>query len=166
MMSNSQRRIAELEEKLHQACWDEDYGCHNRKGLELLVWPEVKTRARWLVFFDLDHLHDLNTKMGGYTPVNAMISQVLSVVRSSDHKACRWQSGDELLIVITETDTRKADDISVAEGMVRRLQEAFAALGMSATFAIAPVKSTDLAENVAPAVDKVFEAKKARGVSR
>lgn len=166
MLTENKRRIAELEEQLHQACWDDDYGCHNRKGLELLVWPKVKTQARWLVFFDLDYLHDLNDKMGGYDPVNAMIRQVLSVVRSTDHKACRWLSGDELLVVITETDTRKADDISVAEGMVKRLQEALAALGMSATFAIVPVKSTDLAENVAPAVDKVFEAKKARGVSR
>jgi GGDEF domain-containing protein len=166
MMSANQRRIAELEEKLHQACWDEDYGCHNRKGLELLVWPEIKTRARWLVFFDLDYLHDLNEKMGGYTPVNAMIRQVLATVRSSDHKACRWQSGDELLLVITETETRKVDDISVAEGMVKRLQKALAAQGMNATFAIVPVKSMDLVENVTPAVEKVFELKKARGVTR
>jgi GGDEF domain-containing protein len=166
MMSNSQRRIAELEEKLHQACWDEDYGCHNRKGLELLVWPEIKARSRWLVFFDLDYLHDLNEKMGGYPPVNAMIRQVLAVVRSSDHKACRWQSGDELLVIITETESRKADDISVAEGMVKRLQESLAAQGMAATFAIEPVRSLDLAETVAPAIEKVFAAKKARGVSR
>jgi GGDEF domain-containing protein len=166
MMTESQRRIAELEEKLHQACWDEDYGCHNRKGLELLVWPEIKTRARWLVFFDLDYLHDLNEKMGGYPPVNAMIRQVLASVRSSDHKACRWQSGDELLLVITETETRKVDDISVAEGMVKRLQKALAAQGMNATFAIVPVKSMDLVENVTPAIEKVFELKKARGITR
>jgi len=166
MMTNNARLIAQQQELIHKLSWDEDYGCHNRKGFELLVWPEIKTQARWLVFFDLDYLHDLNQKMGGYPPVNAMIRQVLETVRSSDHKACRWQSGDELLVVIAETESRKTDDISVAEGMVKRLQEALAAHGMAATFVIEPVKGTDLVENVAPAIEKVFEAKKARGVGR
>lgn len=166
MMTKNQQLLAQKDELIHRLSWDEDYGCHNRKGFELLIWPEIKSRARWLIFFDLDYLHDLNTKMGGYAPVNAMIRQVLASVRSSDHKACRWQSGDELLVAITETQTRKANDISVAEGMVKRLQEALAAQGMAATFAIVPVKGTDLFENVQPAVDKVFEQKKARGSSR
>ena len=166
MMTEKARIIAEQQNLIHKLAWDEDYGCHNRKGFELLVWPDIKSRARWLVFFDLDFLHDLNDKMGGYGPVNVMIKQVLGVVRSSDHTACRWQSGDEMLVAITETETRNADDISVAEGMVKRLQEALAAQGMSATFAIVPVKNTDLVENVTPAVEKVFELKRARGVTR
>jgi GGDEF domain-containing protein len=166
MMTRNQQIIAQQDELIHQMGWDDDYGCHNRKGFELLVWPKIKTEARWLVFFDLDYLHDLNKKMGGYAPVNAMIRQVMATIRSSDHNACRWQSGDELLVAITETETRQADDVSVPEGMVKRLQEALAAQGMAATFAIVPVKSTDLLENVQPAVDKVFELKKARGINR
>jgi GGDEF domain-containing protein len=166
MMTEKARIIAQQQQLIYRLAWDEAFGCHTRAGFEHVIWPEIQGRARWLVFFDIDYMKALNDKAGGYHPVDEMIKRALAVVRCSDYVAGRWMSGDEILVAITEADNRNVLDRSVPEGMVQRLQEALAVQGMSATFAIVPVRSTDLAENVEPAVQLVFEAKQARGVTR
>lgn len=163
MLTPHQRRIIELETLLHKISWNAGFGCHNRQGFEHMIWPDIATEARWIIYFDIDGMHALNEKHGGYEPVDAMIRSVLSSVRSSDYLAAQWKSGDEFLVCLTENKEHAPLD---PEGLVRRLNEEFARHGMSATFAVVPVKSTDLLENIQPAVDRVYEIKKQRGVSR
>ena len=119
MMSNNQRIIAQQEELIHQLAWNDGFGCYTRKGFEKMKWPEIASQARFIIYFDIDGMHDLNEHYGSYEPVDAMIRGVLTSVRSTDIVAGQWKSGDEFLICLTENDNHKALD---PEGFVRRLQ--------------------------------------------
>ena len=163
MMTGKGRIIAEQQDLIHKLSWNDGFGCHTRAGFEHMVWPEIAAKARWIVYLDIDRMHELNARFGSYEPVDTMIRQVLAAVRSSDHVAGQWKSGDEFLICITETDHRPAADLATAEGLVDRLVYEFARQGMTATFAIVPVLSTHLKENVQPAVDRVYDQKNKRG---
>jgi GGDEF domain-containing protein len=162
MMSNNQRIIAQQRELIHKLAWNSRFGCHTRDGFEHVVWPDIAARASAIVYFDIDDMHGLNERHG-YTQVDEKIRQVLSIVRESDCVAGQYMSGDEFLICLTETETRKNID---PQGLVNRLVGAFREQDMKATFAIVPVTSADLLENVLPAVELVAEHKKARGTSR
>jgi GGDEF domain-containing protein len=163
MMTSNQRTIAKQEELIHKLAWNDGFGCHTRKGFEHVIWPSIAATAQYIIYFDIDGMHALNESFGSYEPVDAMIRQVLHAVRSSDYVAGQWKSGDEFLICLTQNQNHNPLD---PEGLVKRLTEEFAKVGMTATFAIVPVKGTDLLENVQPAVEKVYELKKARGISR
>lgn len=154
---------SEMEQLLHQVAWNDGFGCFNRKGFENLVWPQIRDKARWIIYFDVDEMHELNEKHGAYEPVDEMIKDVFSVVRSTDYIAGQWKSGDEFVVVLTEAPNRKDLD---PEGMQERLIQELAKHGMSATFAIEPVLSPNLARNVKPAADSVAAAKRLRGRSR
>lgn len=159
-------RVAKLEALCHDLAWNDKFGCHNRRGFELLIWPEIAARARFLVYFDIDHLHELNEQYDSYAPVDDMIKQALSIVRKTDYVCGQFLSGDEFILALTETKERPTPDRAVAEGLKARLVESLARHGMSATFAITEVKSWDLNENLEAAVAEVKAAKKARGISR
>lgn len=163
MMTENRRRINELETLVHQLSWNDAFGCHTRAGFEKMVWPAIAARVKWLIFFDVDGVHAMNEQYGNYDHFDAIMKEVLSIVRGTDYVAGQFKSGDEFLIALTERVDGQAID---PQGLVARLAMALASHGMSATFAVVPVKSTDLLENVQPAIDKVYEAKKARGVSR
>lgn len=156
-------RIAKLEALNHRLAWNDKFGCYNRQGFEYMKWPEIAADTRFLLYFDLDHLHELNEQYDSYAPVDAMIKQALSIVRESDVIASQLNSGDEFIVALKESKGRKEPD---PDGLKDRLVDAFAKVGMSATFAIAEVKSLDLMENLAPAIAEVKAAKKARGISR
>lgn len=129
---------------------DQTYGCFSRQGLELVAWPQIAKQARWVIFADIDGMHELNT-MHGYSEVDKRIRKALNA-RAGDVAAIgRWYSGDEILWVISRGDP---------EGMVKRLTAAFAKQGLSATFAIEPVTSKKLALNVNKAAARVQQAKK------
>jgi GGDEF domain-containing protein len=163
MTTPNQPTYAQLLELNHRLGWNASFGCHNRNGFEHMIWPRIAQEARFIVYFDIDDMHGLNESFGGYGPVDAMIKQVLSALRATDYVAGQWKSGDEFLVCLTESKERPTQD---PQGLVDRLTEQLARHGMSATFAIVPVKSLDLNENVQPAVDQVYTAKKARGVGR
>lgn len=160
MMTQNQRIIAQQQELIHRLSWNNSFGCHTRAGFEHVVWPEIASRARYLIFFDINGMHALNEQYGSYEPVDAMIKKVLSTVRSTDYACGQVKSGDEFCIALVESENRAKLD---PEGMVRRLSEEFAKHGMSAMYAIAEVKSTDLMENLLPAIESVCQQKKARG---
>jgi GGDEF domain-containing protein len=162
-MTNKDIIIAKLEEKLHRVSWNDKFGCYNRQGFEHLIWPDIAPTARFIVFFDVDHLHELNESFGSQAPVDAKIKQVLSIVRSTDYVAGQWKSGDEFLVCITESNRREVLD---PEGLKQRLVNELKQQDMSATFVIVEVKSWDLAENVDPAEEKMYELKKQRGITR
>lgn len=153
----------DLRKLVHALAWNDDFGCYTRPGFEKLVWPDIAERARWILYFDVDGMHHLNAAYGDYGPVDAMLKDVLAVVRETDYVAGQWKSGDEFLICITETEGRLTLD---PHGMIGRLTEELKKHGMSATFALVPVMSLDLAENVKPAVERVYAIKNQRGAGR
>jgi len=153
----------ELKKLVQALAWNDAFGCYTRAGFEKLIWPEIASQARWIIYFDVDGMHHLNAAYGDYAPVDAMIKQVLAVMRASDYIAGQWKSGDEFLICLTESDGRQILD---PHGMIERLTEELKKHGMAATFAVVPVRSPDLAENVKPAVDRVYASKNQRGTGR
>src|SRR5690242_20388054 len=100
MMTHSARPIAQQEELIHKLAWNDGFGCHTRAGFEHMVWPEIASKARWIVYFDVNGMHALNETFGSYEPVDAMIKQVLTSIRSTDYVAGQWKSGDEFLICL------------------------------------------------------------------
>lgn len=152
---------AEMREALVKTVWNEGFGCFNRQGFEHLVWPQIREEARWIIYFDVDGMHELNEQYG-YDQVNEMIKQVLSIVRSSDYIAGQRFSGDEFVVVLTENPDHAPLD---PEGMVERLVQELARHGMSATFAYDAVVWPDLTRNVKRAAESVARVKKMRGKS-
>jgi len=129
---------------------DQTYGCYSRQGLELVAWPKVAKKARFILFADIDQMHELNTEHG-YAEVDRRIRNALKV-RSSDLAATgRWYSGDEIVWVISEGDPY---------GLARRLTDSLKKQGLGATFAVAAVTSKKLSVNVNKAAAKVQAAKK------
>ena len=155
--------LEESHQLIRTLAWNNAFGCFTRLGFENWIWPGIADQAKWIIYFDIDDVHAINARYGSYEPVDAMIRQVLTSVRSTDIVAGQWKSGDEFLICLTENDSHNPLDPA---GLVNRLIGEFAKVGMTATFAVVQVKSTDLLENVQPAVDKVYELKKRRGVTR
>ena len=154
-LSNEQLR--ELVEKLS---WNDGFGCYTRAGFERLVWPMIKDRARWILYFDIDDMHALNESFGGYDQVDAMIKRVLESVRSSDYVSGQWKSGDEFLVCLTENDQRGPLDPYM---MRDRLIEALKQQGLTATFGIVPVTDESLPAMLKPAIEHVYGAKRLKG---
>ena len=163
MMTPNQQKIARQQELIHKLSWNEAMGCNTSLGLEHVVWPDKAHQTRFVVFFDVDGVHDLNQKHGTYDAFDAMIKKVLSTVRSSDVVARQWNSSDEFLVCMIESPGRPTP---TPEGLVNRLTEELAKHGLTAIFESEEVKSSILKENVKPAADRVLKAKRARGISR
>jgi hypothetical protein len=138
-------RIAFLEAELLDAHTDIPYGCLSRKGLERR-YQSGDDRA--IIFLDLDNMHEMNDL---YTPDGSdiRISASLECVRASDSITGRWYSGDEIVL---------NTPMDAAYIIAQRLQAAFIANGLSATFGIAPAGDS-LRESVRLASDKARAAK-------
>jgi len=145
----------ELEAIIKSLSWNDGYGCYTRAGFEKTIWPNIEAKARWIVFFDIDDMHTLNTQHG-YAGVNELIKKSLEV-RGSDFMAGQWFSGDEFIVCITDDDPKR--DASSPIDFCVRLSEVFRSNGVPATFVIAPVQSNDLFAIVAPAQAACQEAK-------
>ena len=131
---------------------DQTYGCYSRQGLELVAWPKIKATAKHIIFADIDDMHALNDTHG-YAEVDRKIRNALKV-RSTDVAAIgRWYSGDEIVWIISDGDP---------QGMVKRLSTGLERQGLTATFAVAPVTSKKLSENVAKAAEQVQAMKKGK----
>lgn len=139
-----------LQELVMSLGWNDRFGCFSRPGFEKVIWPDIAEDAEWIIFIDIDGMHALN-QIHGYDAVDAMINKSLAV-RATDYVASQWQSGDEFVICLTRNQGRiSSDPVALCE----RLRDAFTDNGCPATFAIAPVTSKDLAENVRPAAELV-----------
>jgi GGDEF domain-containing protein len=149
-------QVNSLTEKNQSMAWDDAYGCYTRAGFEKVIWPEIVDRAKWIIYFDIDNMNALNAKHGK-PAVNAMIKKSLTL-RHSDYVAARYNSGDEGVICITENEARiLVDPYQLCE----RLAISFDENGCPATFAIVPVISKELAQNVDPADEMVQASKNA-----
>jgi GGDEF domain-containing protein len=145
---------SELEILVHALSWNDNYDCYTRAGLEKIIWPKIARRAKFVIFIDVDDMHSLN-EQHGYDGVNDIIKMSLSI-RKSDYVAGQWFSGDEIAVFITDDPQRVNSD---PVEMCQRLLEAFKKHGASATFGIAPVKSTHLETVIKPAFELVQRAK-------
>lgn len=155
-------RIVDLEEENRELqtanrelAWNAGYGCFTRQGFEKNVWPKIEQQARWIIFFDIDDMHGLNKKHG-YDGMNAIIKKTLAR-RGGDYMAGQWFSCDEFIVVITDSDPDREESDPVK--FSSRLGQLFKENGAPATFAIAPVLSSDLITNVAPAHKLCQESK-------
>lgn len=145
---------AQLQELVNSLAWNDGYGCYTRAGFEKLIWPTIADQAKWIIFFDVDDMHGLNSEHG-YEGVNELIKKSLAM-RASDFMAGQWFSGDEFIVCITDDPDRGiSDPMSFCE----RLAEDFRQNGAPATFGIAEVTSRNLFENVGPAHRLVQVAK-------
>jgi GGDEF domain-containing protein len=137
----------DLQRLVRTLAWNEAFGCFTRQGFEQMIWPSIADEAKWIIFFDVDNMHDLN-QQHGYEGVNAIIKKSRSM-RGGDFMAGQWFSGDEFIVVITDQDLDR--EASNPIGFSIRLAHLFAENGAPATFAVAPVISSDLMTNVEPA---------------
>ena len=119
----------QLRNLIKELAWNDDYGCFTRAGFEKVVWDQIAHKARWLIFFDVDFMHELNDRHG-YDGVNAIIKKSLPL-RESDFKAGQWFSGDEFIVCITDDDPSR--DVSNPMEFAIRLAEIFRANGAPAT---------------------------------
>jgi len=136
--------------------WNDGFGCYTRPGMQKYVWPNISKAARWIVYFDVDDMHEINKAHQGYDYADNIIKNVLASTRETDYAAGQWKSGDEFLIVLVETESRPVLDPA---GLVARMRDEFTRWGMSASFAFVPVVSPDLETNVKPAVEEVYKIK-------
>jgi GGDEF domain-containing protein len=155
----------ELKALARKLAWNPGFGCYTRLGFENLIWPAIRKDARWIIFFDVDGVHALNERFNGYEVVDSMIRRTFETVRSTDYVAGQLKSGDEFVICITDSANRAGEEVDPA-GLVNRLIKELQKHGLTATFAVVPVTSPDLAKNIKPAVEEVYAAKKARGGAR
>lgn len=147
----------ELIDLVKELSWNDGFGCYTRAGFEKTIWPQIQSKAKYIIFFDIDEMGELNDKHG-YEGVNELIKNSLSL-RVSDFMAGQWFSGDEFIICITDNDPERPYESNPVE-FACRLAEIFMENGVSATFSVAPVISEDLYTNVAPAHHQVQEAKR------
>jgi hypothetical protein len=153
-MMNEFLKDKDLNKLVQELAWNDGYGCYTRGGFEKMIWPQIAPIAKWIIFFDVDNMHELNAEHG-YEGVNAIIKKSLAM-RETDYMAGQWFSGDEFIVCITDSPDR---DLSNPIGFAMRLAEIFRENGAPATFAIAPVRSSVLFESVTPAYQAVQKSK-------
>lgn len=146
----------QLEELVQSLAWNDEYGCYTRAGFEKIIWPQIAPKAQWIAYFDIDDMGKLN-EVYTHAGVNAIIKKCITM-RASDFMTGQRYSGDEFIIVITDDVPGRRESNPIE--LCLRLAEAMRENGISATFAIAPVISDSLVENVEPAVKLVEVAKK------
>lgn len=144
----------ELSELVRSMAWNDNYDCYTRAGLEKIIWPQIAGRVRFVIFIDVDDMHNLN-ETNGYDRANEIIKKSLSV-RGSDYVAGQWFSGDEVAVFITDDPARVNSD---PMEMCQRLMDSFRSNGASATFGVVAVTSTDLNLVIKPAFELVQLAK-------
>jgi len=169
MMTKNQQLLAQKDELIARLSWHHGYGCYNKAGFAEVIWPEIAHIAKWIVYFDVDGVHDINEKHETYDVFDAMMKDVFSTLRRTDQIGAQVKSGDEFLVCMTESisdDQMERRQNVDPEILKDKLIQALAKHGLTAHFLIVPVKSLLLEENIKPAADEVLRLKKARGVSR
>ena len=146
----------QLEELVNSLAWNDEYGCYTRAGFEKLIWSEIASKTKWIAYFDIDNMGELNDAHT-HAGVNAIIKKCLTM-RASDFVTGQRYSGDEFIVCITDDDPGRRESNPIE--LCLRIAEGLREHNASATFAIAPVISDQLAENVEPAVRLVEIAKK------
>jgi GGDEF domain-containing protein len=161
--------VEECQKLIRQLAWNESFGCFSRAGFEKWIWPQIQERARWIIYFDLNNLHELNAAHG-YERVNQMINLGLSVLRWTDFVAGQVMSGDEFLVCMLEPENDPSEESQRKrldpQALMERLKDSLSRAGLTAVFSIVPVESSDLMTVLKPAIEHVFAIKQNRSRSR
>jgi len=157
-----------LQDLVKALAWNDAFGCYTRPGMEKYLWPKIAKRARAIVYFDIDGMHEINQAHRGYEYADSIIREVFSSLRGSDYAAGQWKSGDEFIVVITLPDKPGPYDVRTIDpdGLATRLENEFSKRGITASFATVEVIGQDLEKIIGPAVDKVYKLKKQKGRTR
>lgn len=169
MFPQKERTPEEKDALIRALAWNDAFGCYSKNGFKKVIWPEIAEDARWIIYFDVDGVHDINAANNGYDAFDAMMREVLSILRLTDYVAGQLNSGDEFMICLVEKKSQQPAELRQAidpQAMMQRLIDELKRQGLTATFAIVPVVSPDLDVNLKPAIQEVFLAKKARGSRR
>jgi hypothetical protein len=150
-----QAQIDQLKAENKALMHDSAFGILTRPGLE--IEHRKLTGDLYAVFIDLNGIHDLNTKLGSYEAVDALVRKAFSMRRDDMVLAIagKWKSGDEICFIV------RADPA----GFIARLQSDLAANGLSAMAAYARIENNDLIAAVKVAAKQVAVEKKARGIT-
>ena len=165
MFPHKERTPEEADALIRDLAWSDEFGCYTKNGFKKLIWPEIAEDARWLLYFDVDGVHNINKANKGYAAFDAMIFQVLSILRLTDYVAGQKNSGDEFLVCLVEKKAEPGEIRQVIDpdAMMQRLIDELRRQGLTAIFSIVPVVSLDLDVNLKPAIEQVFLAKEQRG---
>lgn len=151
---NELNEIERLQELVLKLMWNEQLGCYTRQAFEEVIWNEIKDKALYIIFFDVDDMKGLNSR-GSWLQTSAIIRESIQM-RFSDHKAGQVLSGDEFVVVMTDNPSRSTCD---PRGLCERIQFEFKARGASATYAYMRIISPDLQTNLTPVQNCVLENK-------
>lgn len=147
--------IRRLEDMIETLSVDPSYGITTRPALEFELRP-VERLARYVVFMDIDGLHNLNESLPGkHEEANKKIQRALHVRAEDVLVRGRWYSGDELIFILSGDPS----------SFCARLLEAFKREGMSFTYSFVPY-SGKIGEDVDRAKEVVDRLKSSRGPSR
>ena len=109
---------------------DKVWNTYTRSALELR-WAEFTKNAVCVVYMDIDHMHDLNSKYG-HSGTDNRIKEVIAKVRHTgkgrigDIVASRWLNGDEVIFILNSGE---------CELFCKRMQREFKRVGISVTMA-------------------------------
>lgn len=148
-----EREIRDREATIEKLSIDPAYGVLYRPAIDLSI-RLVEASTRYVVFLDIDYLHDLNSRIG-HEEANSRIRRALSLRSSDVLLKGRLYSGDELVILLSGNP----------EAFCNRLSEAFRLEGMSITCSSVEYTGALLAD-IARAKSIVDQSKAARGIKR
>jgi len=146
------QELARLQSENEELKLNSNYGILTRKGLE--IEHRKLTGSRIAVMIDIDYLHQLNDQYGDQEPVNELIRSAFNFRDDDLLVSGNWASGDEIAFIVRANP----------EGFMFRLAASLANYGLSATMAYEPIIDNDLLTACQRALQKVYAAKKTRGI--
>jgi GGDEF domain-containing protein len=145
----------DLEAIIEKLSVDPAYGIMNRPALDLEI-SRIKSRAKWVVFLDIDGLHNLNNTLPGkHEEANQKIRKALSIRSEDILIQARWYSGDEIIVILS------GEPVS----FMSRLKASFALEGLSFTAHYSEYTG-ELEKDAEKAKSVVDALKASRGITR
>ena len=92
-----EQELDELRQQVRELSWDETFGMWTRGAF--LQFCQVMPRGpRVVIFIDLNHIHELNERLG-YAEVDRRVKATFSMPFRRSDIVARWYSGDEIVIL-------------------------------------------------------------------
>ena len=147
-----EKRLMKIEKELG---FDSNFGIWNKSGLLYFAKKQPRGIKRYLVYLDLDNLHNLNNTFG-YEKVDEKIKNMFRIqLRESDFIG-KFFSGDEFIIV---TGPKRQE----ASTVLNKLKESAEENGLAFTSVIGVWDTNEELEEVAMVLaQKVLDKKKKR----
>lgn len=112
-----------LQQQLAHLAVDASFNVTERKAIDFEL-RRYADDARYVVFLDVDHMHEANQEHG-YEIVNGMVRRAVHIRHADVLIRARWFSGDELVFILAGN----------VESFCERIKKAFQNEGLSVTMA-------------------------------